>query len=52
MANKDERDVKEILAKTTCRGCYQHCILIAPCCGRSEIFIKEVKDRLKTDVDS
>lgn len=34
-------DIKEYLSKKTCKGCYNHCPLSNPNCGRSKIFIKE-----------
>ncbi len=36
---------QEYLSKLTCRGCYNHCPLNAPNCGRSKIFIKEAQEK-------
>lgn len=40
-----EEKFQEHLAKLTCRGCYNHCPLNAPNCGRSKIFIKEAQEK-------
>lgn len=40
-----EEKFQEYLAKLTCRGCYNHCPLNRPNCGRSRIFIKEAQEK-------
>lgn len=37
--------LEEYLAKLNCRGCYNHCSLNSPMCGRSKIFIKEATEK-------
>lgn len=49
MEEIDEEDLKEYLSKLECRGCYNHCNLSSPNCGRSRIFIKEAIEKYKDD---
>lgn len=42
-----EEELKKFLSRKECRGCYNHCSLIAPNCGRSKIFIKEAEQEFK-----
>lgn len=42
-----EEELNEYLSKKKCRGCYNHCSLIAPNCGRSRIFIKEAEEEFR-----
>lgn len=41
-------ELNEYLKKINCRGCYNHCQLSSPICGRSKIFINEAIENLKT----
>lgn len=47
MEEKKEEEIREYLNKLTCRGCYNHCVLTSPICGRSQIFIKEAMEKWK-----
>lgn len=40
---------REYLSKLTCRGCYNHCPLNNPNCGRSKIFIKEAQEKFEKE---
>ena len=40
-----EEELKKFLEKQTCRGCYNHCQLSNPNCGRSKIFIQEATEK-------
>lgn len=40
-----KEEFEEYLSKLTCRGCYNHCPLTSPNCGRSRIFIKEAEEK-------
>lgn len=42
-----EKELEKYLSKLTCRGCYNHCSLNSPNCGRSLVFIKEAKEKFK-----
>lgn len=42
-----QEKLNEYLSKLTCRGCYNHCILTSPNCGRSNIYIKEATEKFK-----
>ena len=37
--SEEEQKLKEYLSKFTCRGCYNHCSLDNPGCGRSKVWI-------------
>lgn len=43
--NEEEQDLKEYLSKLTCRGCFNHCNLDNPGCGRSKIWINEAIEK-------
>ncbi len=43
----DDEEIKKYLSKFTCRGCYNHCPLNSPICGRSKIFINEKLEKYK-----
>lgn len=45
MEENKEKELKEYLNKINCRGCYNHCVLTSPMCGRSNIFIKEAIEK-------
>ncbi len=45
-----EEKFQEYLAKLTCRGCYNHCPLNNPICGRSRIFIKEAQEKFEKEM--
>lgn len=45
--SKLDEEMSEYLSKFTCRGCYNHCSLDNPNCGRSKIFIKEALEKLE-----
>ena len=49
----DEVDVKlnEYLAKLNCRGCYNHCPLNNPICGRSKLFIDEAIEKFNNRLE-
>lgn len=47
MEEEKEKEIREYLNKLTCRGCYNHCVLTSPMCGRSQIFIKEAMEKWK-----
>lgn len=40
-----EEELKQYLRKSTCRGCFNHCSLDNPSCGRSKIFIKDAFEK-------
>lgn len=44
---EQEEELNEYLSKLTCRGCYNHCPLSNPCCGKSRIWINEAIQKLK-----
>lgn len=43
--NEKKQEIKEILSKHTCRGCYNHCTLENPGCGKSKIWINEILEK-------
>jgi len=43
----EKEKLDEYLSKETCRGCYNHCPLNAPNCGRSKIFIEEAMKKFQ-----
>lgn len=45
IGGKMKEELEEYLSKLTCRGCYNHCILTEPGCGKSKIFIKEAIEK-------
>lgn len=46
----EEIELKEYLKKINCRGCYNHCSLSNPNCGRSKIFIKEAIEKFNSNI--
>lgn len=44
--NEQQQELKEYLSKLTCRGCYNHCPLNNPGCGKSKIWINEAIEKL------
>lgn len=40
-----EQNKQEYLKQFTCRGCYNHCSLDNPGCGRSKIWINEALEK-------
>ncbi len=40
----EDKEFEKFLSKKTCRGCYNHCPLTSPSCGRSKIFIKDARE--------
>lgn len=47
----EEIELKEYLKKINCRGCYNHCSLSNPNCGRSKIFIKEAIEKFNSNIN-
>ena len=45
--NEQQQDLKEILSKYICRGCYNHCTLDNPGCGKSKIWINEILEKIE-----
>ena len=45
--NETEQELKEYLREHTCRGCYNHCTLDNPGCGKSRMWIDEVIEKYK-----
>ena len=43
--NEKKQEIKEILSKHTCRGCYNHCTLENPGCRKSKIWINEILEK-------
>ncbi len=43
--NEKKQEIKEILSKHTCWGCYNHCTLENPGCGKSKIWINEILEK-------
>lgn len=41
----EDEELNKYLSKLTCRGCYNHCPLSSPSCGRSGSFIKEAIEK-------
>lgn len=44
-----KEELEKYLSKLTCRGCYNHCPLNSPNCGRSRIFIKEAIEKFEKE---
>ncbi len=40
-----EEKLKKYLSKLNCWGCYNHCPLNSPACGRSKIYIQEATQK-------
>ena len=40
-------ELKKYLEKLSCRGCYNHCSLAHPGCGRSKVFIAEATEKFQ-----
>jgi len=48
---KMKEEFEEYLSKLNCRGCFHHCPLNRPNCGRSIIFIKEAEEKFKEKLE-
>lgn len=44
-----EKELENYLSKLTCRGCYNHCSLNSPNCGRSLVFIKDAREKFEKE---
>lgn len=49
--NIEDSELKEYLSKMSCRGCYNHCSLGSPTCGRSKVFIEEAIEKFNNKRD-
>ena len=45
MKINEQQELKEYFSKLTCRGCYNHCSLSNPSCGKSKIWINEAIEK-------
>ncbi len=46
--NEEDIKLKQYLTKINCRGCYNHCPLSNPMCGRSKIFVNEAIEKFNS----
>ena len=47
--NEQQQGLNEILSKYTCRGCYNHCALDNPGCGKSKTWINEILEKIENE---
>ena len=45
--NEEKQELNEILSRYSCRGCFNHCSLDNPGCGKSKIWINEILDKIE-----